>query len=191
MLDIRFGAHIKHLPQASSRPQRHQQMFLSAERSPLSDGFESTTRRLRAHRATPKMSQVHGLWTCSLVGTEPAFKLVLSNVHLRCSILGPNFSKHCAPWKPIWRRGRPLCGHRTGVLNGTPNQSKNKNKKDNNTKPKELNNKMNKSEEEKNTLTSWINTNRGWRTGSQTLLRKCCPKSNIKLNKNNHTREQQ
>ena len=56
VLESWFGAHIKHLPQASSRPQRHQKMLLSAERSPLSDGSGSTTRRLRGHRATPKMS---------------------------------------------------------------------------------------------------------------------------------------
>ena len=76
-LDSRFGAHIRDLREATSRPRRHQKMLVSAERSPLSDGSGSTTRRLRADRATPRMSQICGLWIGSLVGTEPAFKLAI------------------------------------------------------------------------------------------------------------------
>ena len=52
-------------------------MFLSAERSPLSDGSGSTEQRLEDQHKSPKMRQICGPWASSLVGPEPALKLVI------------------------------------------------------------------------------------------------------------------
>ena len=66
------------LPESQFEDHRkNKNVFFSAERSPLHDSSGSTKSRLEDHHATPKMRPECGPWTGSLVGPEPAFKLVI------------------------------------------------------------------------------------------------------------------
>ena len=120
-------------------------MLLSAERSPLSDGSGSTERRLEDQHKSPKLRQICGPWAGSLVGPEPAFKLVILGSFLGfphfawnlyfysvfvqipihdVKMLGTILVKISDPQKPIWTVVSPFCGPWTGAQNGTSKSSK-------------------------------------------------------------------
>ena len=77
MLDSRTRVHLRPLHKSQFGAPKFQKRLLSAEWRPLSDGSGSTKRRLEDHQKSLKMRHICGPWTGSLVGPEPAFKLVI------------------------------------------------------------------------------------------------------------------
>ena len=63
-------AHLRPLQTSQFGAPKFQKRFLSAERSPLSDGSGSPKRRLEDHQKSPKMRHICTPWTGSLVRPE-------------------------------------------------------------------------------------------------------------------------
>ena len=69
---------LDNFPESQFRDHKNEKKtLLSAERSLLSDGRGPPDSQLEGHRASLKLRHECGPWTGSLVGPEPAFKLVI------------------------------------------------------------------------------------------------------------------